>query len=136
MITCSELYNLIPSVQLLEGLGVFKRNSKRKDDPYQDTVSAPLDRDFDEEAVGHGNRKGMLICCNGVYYSHIAIHLASKDHSRSTRQPPTASSLAERGYHLPRGSGECLESCCSYAHPGREDSMVFNPSNASYVPYL
>lgn len=52
MITCSELYNLIPSVQLLEGLGVFKRNSKRKDDPYQDTVSAPLDRDFDEEAVG------------------------------------------------------------------------------------
>lgn len=37
---------------MLEGLGVFKRESKRKAEPYQDTVSAPLDRDFDEEAVG------------------------------------------------------------------------------------
>lgn len=37
---------------MLEGLGVFKHDSKQKDDPYQDTVSAPLDRDFDKEAIG------------------------------------------------------------------------------------
>ena len=37
---------------MIEGLRVFKRESKQKDEPYQDTVSALLNRNFDEEAVG------------------------------------------------------------------------------------
>lgn len=45
-------YNIISVTQLLEGLGVFRHNTKRMDDPYQDTMSAPLDREFDNDAVG------------------------------------------------------------------------------------
>ena len=37
---------------MLKGLRVFKCKSKQKDEPYQDTVSALLGRNFDEETVG------------------------------------------------------------------------------------
>lgn len=39
-------------MQLLEGLGVFKSDKKKQDEPYQDSVSAPVDRSFDDDAVG------------------------------------------------------------------------------------
>ena len=41
-----------PVTQLLKGLGAFKCDTKWMDNPYQDTVSAPLDRGFDGDAVG------------------------------------------------------------------------------------
>jgi len=36
---------------LLEGIGAIKRD-KKKDDIYQDSVTAPVDRSFDDDAIG------------------------------------------------------------------------------------
>ncbi|KIM75594.1 hypothetical protein PILCRDRAFT_13510 [Piloderma croceum F 1598] len=48
----------LAAVELLKGIGVLKHNKKKKgEDNYQDSVTAPIDRTFDDDAIGQEEDK-------------------------------------------------------------------------------
>lgn len=129
----------------------------KRDDAYQDSVTAPLDRSFDDDAAGLDEEgddedednppstsplqevltavekvSNLMWILRVTSHTLISHNLASQGHTCSSIKPSATPGLVSRGQNIIGSNGKCFAFNGSHAHHfGCQDSLVIYASDAS-----
>jgi hypothetical protein len=152
----------LSALKLLEGIGAYPKSNGRYNGNYQDSVTAPLSREHDDDAAmcedeeeggaegededEHPDGQAIEIILSALKkVGFVALSLtgvlvccgkAPQDRSSCPFQPAKTSSMACRSKAVLAPNGASLDAYRPYANPGCEDSVVINSPDAAYVQFL